>query len=68
LIEGGSDTTSSFIQSLVLALTAFPEAQRKAQEEVDRVVGTNRMPTPNDFEHMPYIQVLHGLWIWARFG
>jgi cytochrome P450 len=59
LIEGGSDTTTSFLQSLVLALTAFPEVQRKAQEEVDRVVGVNRMPTSDDFEHMPYIQVLY---------
>ncbi|CAE6523007.1 unnamed protein product [Rhizoctonia solani] len=31
MIEGGSDTTSSWLQSLVLALAAFPEAQKKAQ-------------------------------------
>jgi cytochrome P450 len=59
MIEGGSDTNTSFLQSLVLLLTAFPEVQHKAQEEVDRVVGGNRMPTPEDFEHMPYIQVIH---------
>jgi hypothetical protein len=31
MIEGGSDTVSSWLQSLVLALAAFPEAQKKAQ-------------------------------------
>jgi cytochrome P450 len=57
LIEGGSDTTSSFIQSLVLVLTAFPEVQKKAQAEMDRVVGLDRMPEPEDFENLPYVQV-----------
>ncbi|CCO31991.1 hypothetical protein BN14_06043 [Rhizoctonia solani AG-1 IB] len=31
LLEGGSDTTSSFLQTLVLGLTAFPDVQKKAQ-------------------------------------
>ncbi|KAK7023184.1 cytochrome P450 [Favolaschia claudopus] len=30
LMEGGSDTTSSYLQSLILALVAYPDAQRKA--------------------------------------
>ncbi|KDQ57266.1 hypothetical protein JAAARDRAFT_35893 [Jaapia argillacea MUCL 33604] len=58
LIEGGSDTTSSFLQTVVLALTAFPETLRKAQEEIDRVVGPNRLPTPEDIDHLPYIQAI----------
>ncbi|KAJ7235219.1 cytochrome P450 [Mycena rebaudengoi] len=56
LIEGGSDTTSSYIQSLIMALIAYPEAQKKAQDEIDRVVGEHRMPTLNDLDHMPYIR------------
>jgi len=58
LIEGGSDTTSSFLQSLVLALVAFPEVQTKAQEELDRVVGDHRMPQLEDFGNLPYIQAV----------
>ncbi|KAJ7257797.1 cytochrome P450 [Mycena rebaudengoi] len=58
LIEGGSDTTSLYIQSLILALIAYPEAQKKAQEEVDRVVGEHRMPTLDDLERMPYIRAI----------
>ncbi|KAJ7279406.1 cytochrome P450 [Mycena rebaudengoi] len=56
LIEGGSDTTSSYIQSLILALIAYPESQKKAQEEIDRVVGEHRMPTLDDLDQMPYIR------------
>ncbi|KAJ7621360.1 cytochrome P450 [Roridomyces roridus] len=58
LIEGGSDTTSAFLQTLVLALTAYPDAQRKAQEEMDRVVGSQRLPTLEDLDHLPYTRAL----------
>jgi hypothetical protein len=58
LIETGSETTTSYLQSLVLALVAHPEAQKKAHEEIDRVVGEHRMPTLNDLENMPYIRAL----------
>ncbi|KAK7042226.1 putative cytochrome P450 [Favolaschia claudopus] len=58
LIEGGSDTTSSYLQSLIMALVAYPDAQRKAQEEMDRVVGSHRMPTLDDLEEMPYIRAM----------
>lgn len=58
LLEGGSDTTSSFLHSLILAVTAFPEVQRKAQEEIDRVLGDQRIPTLDDFASLPYIQAV----------
>ncbi|CAH2035574.1 unnamed protein product, partial [Iphiclides podalirius] len=35
-------------------LTRNQEVQRKAQEEIDRVVGRNRMPTLDDRPNMPY--------------
>ncbi|KAL0567075.1 hypothetical protein V5O48_014916 [Marasmius crinis-equi] len=58
LIEGGSDTTSSFLQSLVLAMIAFPEAQKKGKEELDRVVGPHRLPTLDDLPDLPYIRAI----------
>ncbi|KAF8714697.1 cytochrome P450, partial [Rhizoctonia solani] len=58
MIEGGSDTTSSWVQSLILALAAFPKAQKKAQDEIDKVVGADRLPTPDDFSELSYIQAL----------
>lgn len=36
-------------------MTAFPDAQRKAQEEIDRVIGQSRLPTMADRESLPYI-------------
>ncbi|KAL0565905.1 hypothetical protein V5O48_016113 [Marasmius crinis-equi] len=58
LLEGGSDTTSSFLQSMVLAMIAFPGAQKKAQEELDRVVGSHRLPTLDDLSDLPYIRAI----------
>ncbi|CAE7173942.1 unnamed protein product [Rhizoctonia solani] len=58
LLEGGSDTTSSFLQTLVLGLTAFPDVQKKAQAEIDSVVGSDHAPTPEDFDRLPYIQAI----------
>ncbi|KAF9468283.1 cytochrome P450 [Collybia nuda] len=58
LLEGGSDTTSTFLQSFILALIAFPDAQRKAHEEIDRVIGHDRSPVFTDLADMPYIQAV----------
>lgn len=57
-MEAGSDTTSSYLNTLVLGILAFPDAQRKAQEEIDRVVGSDRAPEFDDLERMPYMQAL----------
>jgi len=58
LFEGGSDTTSAFLQTLVLALVNFPEVQRLAQEEIDCVVGDGCAPMLDDIERLPYIQAV----------
>jgi hypothetical protein len=56
-MEGGSDTTASFLQIFVLLLTAFPRVQEKLQEEIDRVVGQTALPVLDDFRNLPYLQV-----------
>ncbi|CAA7269235.1 unnamed protein product [Cyclocybe aegerita] len=53
---GGSDTTVSVIETFFLAMTMFPEAQKKAQDEIDKVVGNGRMPTYDDRESLPLIE------------
>ncbi|ESK85920.1 cytochrome [Moniliophthora roreri MCA 2997] len=58
LLEGGTDTTSSFLRYLVMALIVFPDVQRKAQAEIDGVIGRDRMPTLSDIKDLPYIQAL----------
>jgi hypothetical protein len=56
-MEGGSDTTSTFLQWFVTLVTAHPLVQRKLQEEIDVVVGSDRVPAFEDFERLPYLQV-----------
>jgi cytochrome P450 len=40
----------------VLAMMAYPEKQKKCQEELDAVVGQSRMPTFGDLDSLPYTQ------------
>ncbi|KAH7931262.1 cytochrome P450 [Leucogyrophana mollusca] len=58
LYSGGADTTVSAIYSLFLAMTLFPEIQKKAQAEIDAVIGTDRLPTFADRDSMPYVDAL----------
>ncbi|KAF8558813.1 cytochrome P450 [Imleria badia] len=58
LYSGGADTTVSAIYSLFLALTLFPEAQKKAQAEIDAVIGSDRLPNFTDRESLPYVEAL----------
>ncbi len=39
-------------------MTLHPDIQRKAQNEVDTVVGTTRLPTMEDREDMPYLNCI----------
>jgi cytochrome P450 len=46
------------LQTFVLTMTMFPEAQQKAQEEIDRVVGPEKSPTFEDRSSLPYVEAL----------
>jgi cytochrome P450 len=59
IYAGGADTTVSAITTLVLAMVLYPDVQRKAQEEIDRVIGTDRLPLMTDRPHLPYIEALY---------
>jgi hypothetical protein len=50
--------TTSSINSLFLALALFPHVQRRAQAELDVVVGRDRLPTFDDRPHLPYIEAM----------
>lgn len=41
---------------MVMALN--PEKLRIAQEEIDRVVGVDRLPTVNDRARLPYVNAI----------
>lgn len=39
-------------------MMCFPEAQRKAQAEIDRVIGSDRFPRVADRKQLPYVRAL----------
>jgi cytochrome P450 len=58
MYAGGADTTVSSIRGFVLAMLLFPDVQRKAQQEIDTIVGTERLPHFEDRENLPYVNAL----------
>ncbi|QKX53806.1 uncharacterized protein TRUGW13939_00886 [Talaromyces rugulosus] len=56
MIEAGSETTSSALNSCVKYFAAYPEAQAKAYDELRRVVGESRVPAFEDEQDLPYIR------------
>ncbi|KAK9900252.1 putative O-methylsterigmatocystin oxidoreductase [Cystobasidium minutum MCA 4210] len=54
----GSDTTSDAIATFIMTMVNHPEQQRLAQEEIDRVVGRDRMPTFEDQTDLVYVSAL----------
>ncbi|KAG6846974.1 hypothetical protein H0H93_010785 [Arthromyces matolae] len=54
----GSDTTVAAIASCILALLHNPSIIQKAREEIDRVVGPNRLPNFDDTESLPYVTAI----------
>lgn len=54
LMEGGSDTSSSIIIAFIHAMIKFQDVLRKAQLEMDSVVGEDRSPVWSDYEKLPY--------------
>ena len=48
----------SAIYSLFLALTLYPDVLKKAQAEIDAVIGSDRLPNFADRDSLPYIEAL----------
>lgn len=51
----GHETTAKVIHTLIMALMLYPEVQARAQADVDRVVGAERLPTLQDQSQLPYV-------------
>ncbi|KAG9310416.1 cytochrome P450 [Chiua virens] len=55
LFAAGSETSAVAITNMILAAACYPETQRKVQEELDEVVGKDRLPTWADSELLPQV-------------
>nr|RBQ90699.1 hypothetical protein FVER53263_12380 [Fusarium verticillioides] len=58
LYAAGADTTVSAITTFFLAMTLFSKAQKKAQWEIDEVIGSERLPSLSDRQSLPYVNAL----------
>ncbi|KDR66540.1 hypothetical protein GALMADRAFT_259045 [Galerina marginata CBS 339.88] len=57
VFAAGADTTVSSIHTFFAAMLCYPEVQRKAQLEVDHVLG-GRLPELSDEPDLPYVSAL----------
>ncbi|KAM0820134.1 putative Cytochrome P450 [Seiridium cardinale] len=58
LYTGGADTTVSSIAVFFLSMVLNPLVQQKAQQEIDSVVGSERLPTFSDRDRLPYVDAI----------
>ncbi|KAL1941273.1 hypothetical protein VTO73DRAFT_7485 [Trametes versicolor] len=56
--DAGVGTVVITIEVFLLAMLHHPDIQKKAQAEVDQVVGPSRMPEFADMEALPYVTAL----------
>ncbi|KAJ7244880.1 cytochrome P450 [Mycena rebaudengoi] len=56
---GGADTTVSSMATFFLAMATHPDCQTKAQEEIDSVIGTHRLPEFDDRSSLPYVEAVY---------
>jgi len=54
----GANTTASTVQTLFLVMALYPDVQKKAQAEIDAVIGPNRLPDFEDRPSLPYINAI----------
>ena len=61
--------TATRMTWFMLAMIAYPDVQKKCQEELDRVIGRSRTPTFKDRESLPYMRAtLREVFRWRSTG
>ncbi|KAG1849812.1 cytochrome P450 [Suillus tomentosus] len=57
-VFGAYETTSSTLMIFVLAMVLYPDIERRAQAEIDSVIGRDRLPTFEDRASLPYVEAI----------
>ncbi|KAG2134902.1 cytochrome P450 [Suillus bovinus] len=59
------ETSAATLMVFALAMVLYPDVQKRAQAEIDSVVGRERLPTFEDRASLPYIEaVVRETWRW----
>ncbi|KAG1795656.1 cytochrome P450, partial [Suillus plorans] len=56
IYSGSYETTISVLMVFALAMVSYPNVQKRAQVEIDSVVGQDRLPTFEDRVSLPYVE------------
>ncbi|XP_076336270.1 cytochrome P450 2J6-like [Tachypleus tridentatus] len=65
----GCSTVQATIQWCLLTMAAYPDVQKRVQNEMDSVIGRERLPSWGDHIHLPYTQaVLHEVQRWQTIA
>ncbi|KAF7374350.1 Cytochrome p450 [Mycena sanguinolenta] len=55
----GSDNTVGVLGSFFQAMVLYPDVQKKAQIEIDTIIGTNRLPQFEDRPSLPFVEAVY---------
>ncbi|CCT69641.1 related to O-methylsterigmatocystin oxidoreductase [Fusarium fujikuroi IMI 58289] len=58
MMNAGTDTTGATLLAFFAAMLLYPNVQKKAQEEIDRIIGDSRLPSFSDKPGLPYITAI----------
>ncbi|OBZ74906.1 O-methylsterigmatocystin oxidoreductase [Grifola frondosa] len=64
-IKAGTETTATALTTFVMAMVLYSNVLKKAQEEIDMVIGNERLPDFTDRDFLPYLGcILKELYRW----
>ncbi|KAF9556698.1 cytochrome P450 [Agrocybe pediades] len=52
----GGESSFATVLTFIYAMALYPEVQKKVQDEIDRVIGHERLPTLDDKDQLPYVR------------
>ena len=58
IFQAGLDTTATTILWVIAYLVNYPDVQEIVQQEIDHVIGSDRLPTLQDKGDLPYFRAL----------
>ncbi|TBU23726.1 cytochrome P450, partial [Dichomitus squalens] len=58
IYSAAAETTFATLCGFFLAMSLYPDVQRKAQAELDTVVGPGRLPELKDLDQLPYVNAV----------